>query len=188
MTVGLSAIEQTWGVDRLGPSERREVARALEEVGVVVEPPLARAAPGDSLELSLRDEESGVRAQVSQAEPRTAPLALAVAGVVLMVVGSLGPWAKDVFATDYGLDRGGALVIAAGGLAALVLALHARRGHVGRLPIFAAALGALSIGMVASEFREVVDDTFVEPAWGIYVAGVGSVLLVVLSMSLLARR
>jgi hypothetical protein len=40
-----------------------------------------------------------------------------------MVIGSLGPWAKDVFVTDYGLDRNGALVIAAAVLAALVLLL-----------------------------------------------------------------
>lgn len=105
-----------------------------------------------------------------------------------MVIGSLGPWAKDIFVTDYGLDRDGALVIAAAGLAALVLALHARRGRPSRLPILAAGLGALAIGILAADFRDVVDDTFVEPAWGIYAAAAGSALLVALSMTLLVRR
>ncbi len=121
-------------------------------------------------------------------DPRTARLGLAAVAVGLMVVGSLGPWAKAIFVTDYGLDRDGALVIAAAGLAALVLAVHARRGRPAALPVAAAALGAAAIGVLAAHFRDVVDDAFVEPAWGLYAAAAGSALLVVLSMSLLVRR
>lgn len=115
-------------------------------------------------------------------------LGLVAVAIGLMVVGSLGPWAKDIFVTDYGLDRDGALVIAAAALAALVLAVHARRARPSRLPILAAVLGAVALGILASEFRDVLDDTFVEPAWGLYAAATGAVLLVALSMSLLVRR
>ena len=116
------------------------------------------------------------------------PLWLVALAVGLMVVGSIGPWAEDVFVTDYGLDRNGALVIGAAGLAALVLALHARRARPSRLPVVAAALGAAAVGILASEFRDAVDDTFVRPAWGLYAAAAGAALLVALSMSLLVRR
>ena len=105
-----------------------------------------------------------------------------------MVVGSVGPWAKDVFVTDYGLDRTGALVIAAAALACLVLVVHARRGRFTRLPILAAGLGAVAIGILAAEYRDLVDDAFVEPAWGLYAAAAGAALLVGVSMSLLVRR
>ncbi len=105
-----------------------------------------------------------------------------------MVVGSLGPWAQDVFVTDYGLDRDGALVIGLAGLAALVLALHARRARFSLLPVVAAALGAVAVGVFASEFRDLLDDNFVDPAWGLYAAAAGSALLVGLSMSLMVRR
>jgi hypothetical protein len=201
VTVGIEAIEQTWDLERLGSRDRRRIAQALEEAGVVVEPPLERASRQDDLVLSLvdvRPQTPDVRPQVREpqaapvpedsARPRVARLGLAATALGLMVVGSLGPWAKDVFVTDYGLDRDGAFVIAAAAVAALVLALHARRGEPSRLPIVAAALGALAIGVLAADFREVVDDTFVEPAWGLYVAAAGSALLVALSMSLLARR
>jgi hypothetical protein len=184
VTIEVAALEETWGVERLGARERRDIARALESVGVVVEPPLSKVSRREPVALSLRPQSSDLRPQ----EPRTARLGLAAIAVGLMVVGSLGPWARDIFVTDYGLDRDGALVIAAAGLAAIVLALHARRGRPARLPILAAALGALAIGVLASEFRDAVDDTFVEPAWGLYAAAAGSALLVALSMSLLVRR
>ena len=184
-TVGIAALEQTWEVEQLGTRERRKVQQALESVGVAVEPSLVDASRSDRLELSLvdSDEVSGV-----SLEPRAAPLGLAAVAVGLMVIGSLGPWAKDVFVTDYGLDRDGALVIAAGGLAALVLGLHARRARPSRLPVVAAALGAVAVGILAADFRDVIDDSLVEPAWGLYVAAAGAALLVALSMSLLVRR
>lgn len=196
VTVSMAAIEQTWELEEMSARDRRRVARALERAGVVVEPPLRRAGPRDELALSLRQEDAPepVAGPADEApaepssEPRTSRLGLVAVAVGLMVIGSLGPWAKDVFVTDYGLDRDGALVIAAAGLAALMLALHARRSRRAALPIAAAALGAAAIGVLASEFRDVVDDTFVEPAWGLYAAGAGAVLLVALSMSLLVRR
>jgi hypothetical protein len=198
VTIGIEAIEQSWEVERLEPADRRRIARALKDAGVHVEPPLELASRWDELELSLRGQASDVRPQAPEpvveaeaqpeTEPRVARIGWAIAAVGLMVVGSLGPWAEAIFVTDYGLDRDGALVIAAAGAAALVLAIHARRGGPSRLPIVAAALGALAIGVLAADFRDVVDDTFVEPAWGLYAAAAGSALLVALSMSLLVRR
>jgi peptidoglycan/LPS O-acetylase OafA/YrhL len=188
VSVRIAAIEETWQVERLSKRERRRVEKALEGVGVAVEPSLVGASRRDVIRLSLveSDEVSGVRGQ--DAEPRPVRLGLVVVAVGLMVVGSLGPWAKDIFVTDYGLDRDGALVIAAAGLAALILGVHARRGRPSRLPLLAAVLGAVAVGILASEFRDVLDDAFVEPAWGLYAAAAGSALLVALSMSLLVRR
>ncbi len=49
-------------------------------------------------------------------------------------------------------------------------------------------VGTVAIAVVASDFRELVDDADLAPAWGLYVAFAGSAILVALSMSLLARR
>ena len=187
VTVGIAALEETWKVERLSPRERKKVERALKSAGVVATPSLAGASRSDRIELSLDPDRqvSGVR---EQDEPRTVRLGLVALAVGLMVVGALGPWAKNIFATDYGLDRNGAYVIGAAGLATLVLAIHARRGRPSRLPMVAALLGAVAVGIVASDFRDVLDDSFVEPDWGIYAAAAGSALLVALSMSLLVRR
>ena len=99
---------------------------------------VARLATG-AIELSLSDFRVRLRRQDAQA----VRLGLAAVAIGLMVVGSLGPWAKDIFVTDYGLDRDGAFVIGLAGLAALVLATprppgpalaasDARRGARGR--------------------------------------------------------
>ena len=188
VTVGIAAIERTWEADELSARERRKVQRALEGAGVRVEPSLARASRDEPLQLSLVDRPQALGVRPQDLGPRPVPLWLAALAVGLMVVGSVGPWAGDVFATDYGLDRDGALVIGAAALAALVLALHNRLGRPSPLPIVAAALGALAVGVLASAFRDAIDDTFVEPAWGLYAAAVGAALLVALSMSLMVRR
>lgn len=207
-TVGLGALEQTWGLPRLDAGDRRRIARALEAVGVVVDPPLGRVSKGDELRLSLRPEpepepvvaqpelvapvpehepEPPPQPAAAPVRPRVASLGLAAAGLGLMVMGALGPWAKNIFVTDYGLDRDGPLVLATAAIAAVALAVHVRRGTP-RLPMVTAALGALAIGIVAADFRDIVDDTFVEPAWGLYVTAAGATMLVALSMSLLVRQ
>lgn len=188
VTVGLGALEQTWDLPRLDAGDRRRIARALDDAGVVVDPPLGRVSTGDRLTLSLRPEpEPPPHPAAAPVRPRVASLGLAAAALGLMVIGALGPWAKNVFVTDYGLDRDGALVLATGAIAAIALALYVRRGTP-RLPMVTAALGALAMGIVAADFRDIVDDTFVEPAWGLYVTAAGATLLVALSMSLLVRQ
>lgn len=187
-TVGLGALEQTWDLPRLDAGHRRRIARALEDVGVVVNPPLRRVSKGDELTLSLRPEpEPPPQPAAAPVRPPVASLGLTAAALGLMVMGALGPWAKNIFVTDYGLDRDGPLVLATAAIAAIALAVHARRG-MPRLPMVTAALGALAIGIIAADFRDIVDDTFVEPAWGLYVTAAGATLLVALSMSLLVRQ
>jgi peptidoglycan/LPS O-acetylase OafA/YrhL len=109
------------------------------------------------------------------------------AGVALMLVGSLGPWGKAIFVTDYGLDRHGAVVMVAAIVIAALLGLHLRRPRRSWPPIAAAAVAAISAAIAASDFRDLVDDPFVGPAWGLYAAFAGCALVVALSMALLAR-
>jgi len=117
--------------------------------------------------------------------PRAAWILLA--GVGLMILGSLGPWGKAVFVTDSGLDRKGTLVIVAALAIAAILGRHLHRGRGSRLPLVSAALAALAAAMIASDFRDLVDDPFVGPDWGLYVAFVGAAAVVGLSMALLVR-
>src|SRR5680860_881903 len=72
--VGIDAIEQTWGLETLTASDRRRIGRALEEAGVICEPPLRRAGRRDKLHLSLVPEaEAAEREEV--AEPESEPVA-----------------------------------------------------------------------------------------------------------------
>lgn len=268
--VGLEAFERTWGVERLGGRDRREIPLALARVGVRVEPSLERISRRDKVLLSLEappgeevaeaevtepeyfDPESetagpprepeGAERRPDHAEPEPqradlgpehaapepGPAALdrpkpaepdrpgsaepgrpeppdaapaggiarvpgagwaLLASVGLMVVGSLGPWAKAVFVTEYGLDRNGALVIVAALVIAAVLGFHLYRGGRGsRLPLLNVAVAAVAAAIIASDFRDLVDDPFVGPYWGLYMAFIGSALAVGLSMALLVRR
>jgi hypothetical protein len=114
---------------------------------------------------------------------RLVPIALA-----LMVLGSFGPWAKSIFVTDYGVERAGYAILAIAVLSALLLVLHARGNKPSPLPLLAALLTTVALVILAADFRELVDDQFKSPAWGLYAAFVGSAALVGLSMSLLAKR
>ena len=93
-------------------------------------------------------EPSGGPASV-RATARTAALG-ASAAIALMVAGSLAPWAKDMFVTDNGLDRDGALVIGAAVVAAIVLLRYARAARLGRpsrLPILSAGARSAAAGV-----------------------------------------
>ena len=57
-----------------------------------------------------------------------------------------------------------------------------------RILVIAAVLGTVAVAVLATDFRELIDDAELGPAWGLYVAFVGSAVLVACSMSLLARR
>jgi len=105
-----------------------------------------------------------------------------------MVIGSLGPWSKSLLVVDHGLERTGLAVIIAAVLASLLLLAHARRGRRSPFPLIAAVLGTVAVAVLATNFRELIDDAELGPAWGLYVAFVGSAVLVACSMSLLARR
>lgn len=105
-----------------------------------------------------------------------------------MVFGSLGPWAKNIFVTDYGVDRAGYVILVLAVLAAVALVLHARGGKRSPLPLVAALLATVALVILAAAFRDIVDDQAVGPGWGLYAAFAGSAALVALSISLLTKR
>ena len=53
--VGLDAFEQTWGIERMGPRDRRRVAAALARVGVSCDPPLARVSRDERVLLAVEE-------------------------------------------------------------------------------------------------------------------------------------
>jgi len=128
------------------------------------------------------------RPQGEPAAGRPAELKLAPLALALMVVGALGPWAKNIFVVDYGLDRSGLVVIALAATAGLLLAFHARAGGRTPLPLAAALLATVSVMVVVADFRELLDDDVVGPAWGLFAAFAGSAATVAISMLSLARR
>ena len=202
--VGLDAIEETWGLETLTAGDRRRIGRALEEAGVICEPPLRRAGRRDKLHLSL-EEGAGPEPEPEpepkpEREPEPAPpraedapdgaaaLRLAPLALALMVVGSLGPWAKNIFVVDYGPERAGLLVIVLAAAAGLLLLAHARSGRRAALPIAAALTATVAVIVVVSDFRELLDDELLGPAWGLYVAFAGSAAMIAIAMLQLARR
>jgi hypothetical protein len=104
-----------------------------------------------------------------------------------MVLGSLAPWAKAILVVDYGTDANGAFVLAAALVIALSVVVHVRRGRDSWLPLVAAGAGAFAAAAVAADFRDYVDDAFVSPDWGLYLAFAGCVASVFVAMSLLVR-
>jgi len=130
------------------------------------------------------------RREESRKKRSQRPLALLAApvAVALMVIGSLGPWSKSLLVVDNGIERTGYVVIAAGLIAAALLFAHARYQRSSAFPLVAALLATVAVTVLASTFRDLVDDTDLGPAWGLYVAFVGSAALVACSMSLLTKR
>jgi hypothetical protein len=245
-TVGMGALAQSWSLESLEGADRREIAAALREAGVVVDPPLETADSEDKLALRVADpageatpageaspgpesDSVGLTAHMAvnpteEGEPaktapeielepppglepdapkrarreqsgkpgarREVPLAMRLVPVALalMVFGSLGPWARDIFVTDYGIDRDGYVILAIALATGLLLAVHARGGKRSPLPLAAALLATAALVILAADFRELVDDGFVSPAWGLYLAFAGSAALVALSMALLTER
>ena len=57
--VALDAFEQTWGIERMGPRDRRRVAAALARVGVSCDPPLARVSRGERVLLAVEEVVAG---------------------------------------------------------------------------------------------------------------------------------
>ena len=217
--VGIDAIEETWGLETLTASDRRRIGRALEDAGVVCEPPLRRAGRRDKLHLSLAPgaeanepvepvteplaepdpEPEAQPAPVEAADPKPGrvearpadgggALKLAPLAIALMVIGALGPWAKSIFVVDYGLDRAGVVVIVLAAVAGLLLLAHARGAGRTLMPVAAALVATVAVAVVVTEFRELLDDDLLGPAWGLYVAFAGSAAMVAIATRQLARR
>lgn len=173
------SLEETWREGRMTPARRRQVTADLERAGVVVEPPIEHARSDETIRVSI--------AAPHRREGRRLGWLVAVP-LALIVVGVLGPWAENVFATEQGIDGNGWIVLAAGAAGTLLLAFHARRGARSPLPFLAALAGAGAAAVVAGDFRDFLDDALVSPAWGLYVTFAGAALLVAVSMAAIARR
>jgi hypothetical protein len=124
----------------------------------------------------------------------------AAASAALMVVGSFGPWARAFVFTVSGVDGDGWFVVAAAGVAGVVLYLHRRRDGATRWPLFVAALmGLVGLVVVGVDGKDIfgsqatgsADDFFggadlVQPGWGIVMAGLASASLAVAALVLFA--
>jgi hypothetical protein len=111
----------------------------------------------------------------------------ALVGLVLMVVGAVGPWASvlgilTINGTDDGKD--GWIVIAAGALVAVFLVPFAitRRRWLLLPPVLAAAAGAVTAGYDISDIKSLAPSEggrAIDTEWGIYVALAGSIVVAV---------
>jgi hypothetical protein len=110
-----------------------------------------------------------------------------IAGIVAMLIGSLGPWSKAFVATSYGIDGAGLLVLGAGVTCFAGLALAREHRRVEPL-FFIAAAAAASAGVAGSDLRDYVADTAVGPAWGVWFAVLGSIVVALSALVLIVRR
>ena len=103
---------------------------------------------------------------------------LAFAAVLVIVIGSIGPWVDFGGETAGGLDKDGVVTIALALIAAVYLFFTPR-------PHWAptAALGALAGAVAIFDIIDIEDVAgvlggFVNPGWGLYLTAIGSIALV----------
>jgi hypothetical protein len=112
-------------------------------------------------------------------------LLAALVGLILMVVGAVGPWASvlgvlTINGTDDGKD--GWIVIVAAALAAVLIGLSAftRRRWLLLLAVLAAASGAATAAYDIGDIKTLAPSEggrAVDTEWGIYLALVGSIVV-----------
>ena len=119
----------------------------------------------------------------------------AAASLVLMVIGAVGPWAKvlgtiTINGTDGGRD--GWIVIGAAAVAAILLLVYSRRRRRWLL-VLSVLAGLAGAGTAAYDLVDIGSrfpgssfggSGLVSVGWGIYVALIGSVSLVVAAVAL----
>lgn len=116
----------------------------------------------------------------------------AIASVALMLVGAFGPWAKVLFITINGTDDGrdGWIVVGAAGAAAVLLLVYLRTGKrwLAVIPLLAGALGAATAGYDISDINGTFGGDVANAEWGIYLALIASVSLILASLALILGR
>jgi hypothetical protein len=110
----------------------------------------------------------------------TTGLAVSLAGIVLLAIGSAGTWVKVGEITGGGLDRDGVVTMVLAGLAAVVLIIAAVRGRA----ISRIALGIVAVLALATCIYDVGDVSSADIAgtsatvgWGLWMCLVGSIVL-----------
>jgi hypothetical protein len=100
-----------------------------------------------------------------------------IAAAALMVVGGLGPWAKALGVVDVsGREGDGWILVAGGVVAGTLFAIYASRPSVG-LVIAAGTVGVLCAIVAVVDIGSINDEKpLLEPAWGIYLSLVASIL------------
>jgi hypothetical protein len=137
-------------------------------------------------------------------------IAWAALSVVIVIIGTAGPWGKaetkagpfgifepgSVSTTANGFDADGWLVVALVVLAALLLAVYVLLAQPGQWSPLAVGLAAavaagITIIVEAGDLRDRLGlaqlATDVTPQWGIYVAGAGVLSLIAAEAALLVR-
>jgi hypothetical protein len=116
----------------------------------------------------------------------------AIASVALMLVGAFGPWAKVLFITINGTDDGrdGWIVVGAAGAAAVLLLVYLRTGKrwLAVIPLLAGALGAATAGYDIRDINGTFGGDVANAEWGIYLALIASVSLILASVALILGR
>ena len=115
----------------------------------------------------------------------------AAASLVAMVVGAFGPWMTVLgVITINGTDgrRDGWVVLGAAAAAGAVLLLRRRRRWPDIVSLLAGGLAAATVGYDISNVDAILGGNMAELRWGIYLALVGSISLIVASTALLLQR
>ena len=115
----------------------------------------------------------------------------AAASLVAMAVGAFGPWVTVLgLITINGTDgaRDGWVVLGAALAAGAVLLLRRRRSWPAVLCLLAGVVGAATVGYDMHDIEAALGDNAAELRWGIYVALLGSISLIVASAALIFER
>lgn len=110
-------------------------------------------------------------------------LALALAAIAGMVIGTFGPWAHALFASKSGIESDGAPVLPCAVIAAAALWLYVGRPMAWRAALSAtlglagAAIAIVGLVRVADQKIAIIGVHVADPAWGIYLTVASSAVL-----------